>query len=70
MGIFITIMKYISEHITKFASRFGYKASENVYSENRLCKIDHVNKEYDIKNNPLYTFLDILFYNTPKYIYI
>lgn len=52
--------------IYSFAKRLRYIPNKNLSND---IIVDHVNKEYNTNLNPYYILFDIIFWNTPSFIY-
>lgn len=59
-------MKIEATKIYDFAKRLRYSPNDNL-PDNII--VDHVNKEYNIKAIPYYVLFDIIFWNTPSFVY-
>lgn len=59
-------MKIEATKIYDFAKRLRYNPSDNL-PDNII--VDHVNKEYNTKAIPYYVLFDIIFWNTPSFVY-
>lgn len=59
-------MKIKTTIISDFANRLRYTQTSNL-PENVI--VDHVNKEYNINANPYHILFDIIFWNTPPFVY-
>lgn len=59
-------MKIEATKIYDFAKRLRYSPSDNL-PDNII--VDHVNKEYNTKAFPYNVLFDIIFWNTPQFVY-
>lgn len=59
-------MKIEATKIYDFAKRLRYSPNSNLPD---TIIVDHVNKEYNIKALPYNILFDIIFWNTPKFVY-